>query len=996
MWPRWPHALIGIFALAMVVFALSTYFTPLARSASYFGSGNKYLALVEGLVNPFRNRSLLLKSGLPIYDLKIPRQQYAIIERAVQQARKQGWMDDELKVWANARFIHDGQEYNVKVRVRGDLPPHWQGPKKSWRIKFGKRQIEENGVVRKEPIYFQGRRMINLIIPGDRDYILAYFVNSLLREKGLVVPRDQFVILRINGVLQGLYYEVEHFDKPLLAAHRRPETTVFAQNDRAMHFEQYTKYGAPGASDAKFDIGTMRRLVDRQGPLAMQAMQVLIDHSTNPTPENFRRVRSVLDWEKYLRFRVLTTLCNTNHVRFGSDNLRLYFDPSRGLLEPIPWDLHLVRMPNEPGTIDFWNSHGPDEIQRATLTNPELRLQRNQILWELVADGGDDLIGKYEAIHERIRPLAWADVLSKPLHGHRMDLLRKDFEYNVRRVHKVLSLSGANFTYRLEAGDRAALEVIATNFSGLQLQWIQVSDPLVFEGKYRLYEDGNNNGRLDEDDPLLDEMTSRDGTLGFSFEKYVLPQVEYGSDILKVSSPSGSIDRRYWEYFDTLAGRIRFFLVGKLTPEKRHPLEWNPPQIQITAVNAVTSRRMPWALIDQTKPLPDHYIGITAYDASHVFDLEAPDRSLTEFLQSYPEFTASREQPGAAELNGRTTIAGTVIVPKSVPLILKPGTDITMMPAASLLSYGGLTAIGTPASPIRIHGDGKAEPWGVVAAVRPPQKVVMIYIDVQDGGQAQINGILFTGGLAVHEGDLHLEHCRFVDMRSEDGINLKRGHIVMRDCLVAGGASDGMDLDFTTGEVRDSVFINNKGDGVDLSGSRVMLVGNRFENTGDKGISVGEDSHPIIINNLIRGNQIGISTKDSSSARVAYSTFVDNGLAIEAKRKKPMFGPGRAEFVNNVFSGNKVLLQEDYFSRGQISQQSSLLDRAGPSCSTCQTTEIRFLSSERGDYRLAPAALEGHGFVPASASWAGDEFNGLRPQQPGIFAALPSLAPMRQ
>ena len=28
-------------------------------------------------------------------------------------------------------------------------------------------------------------------------------------------------------------------------------------------------------------------------------------------------------------------------------------------------------------------------------------------------------------------------------------------------------------------------------------------------------------------------------------------------------------------------------------------------------------------------------------------------------------------------------------------------------------------------------------------------------------------------------------------MKSEDGVNLKNGHIVMTDCLVAGGASDG-------------------------------------------------------------------------------------------------------------------------------------------------------------------------------------------------------------
>jgi hypothetical protein len=921
---------------------------------------------------------LLLKSGLPIYNLKIKRQQYAIIEKAVAGAKKKGWMSDDLKLWANAQFIYNGEVYNVKVRIRGDLSPHWKGTKKSWRIKFGKQKILNNGEVQKVPIYFQGKRQINLIIPSDRRYILSYFVNALLRDSGLVVPRDQFVILRINGTIQGLYYEVEHFDKPLLATNHRPETTIFGQNDRAMHFEQYTKYGTPAAADARYDLGSMRRAVDRNGELAMRAMQVLIDHSLNPTPDNFRRVRKVLDWEKYLRFRVLTTLLNTNHVRFGSDNLRLYYDPSRGLLEPVPWDVHLVRLPKEPGTVDFWNSHGPDEIQRATLLDPMLRLQRNKILWKLVWDAGDSLMAKYNAIHERIRPLAWADVLTTPIQGHKMDVVKKDLKYNFRRAYKVLSQSNTNFTYRLDANDKATLEIVALNFSGVQLRRIEISDSLLFEGEYRLYEDANNNGELDRGDPLIQETMAKQGTVDFSFDKYILPGVKYGGD---------DINGRYWEYFDTIAGRSRFFLVGKLAAAKRHPLIWNPPKIRVAAVNAVTGYQIPSAMISQTDPLPDDYIGITAYDASDPFDLDAPDYSLTQFLQRNPEFTASRDHAGAAELRGKITISGTVIVPKTVPLIVRPGTDITMKPGANILCYGGLSSIGTVEDPIRIHGDGTGEAWGTLAVVRPPEKVVIKYSEFKDGGQAQINGMLFTGGFAVYDGDLELVHSKFTEMQSEDAINLKNGRITMKDGLVANNASDGIDIDFGTGEIKDSQFINNRGDGLDLSGSVVTVSGSWFENMGDKGISVGEDSHPIIVNNFFRNCTIAISTKDLSVAKVAYSTFVDNELAIEAKRKKPIFGAGSGEFVNCVFSGNKKLLQEDYFSKGLVTVTNALVDQP-VNWPTSKTTDIRFVAPEQENYVIEPTTVAGNGYTVAKPEWLTMENNGYLPQQPGIFTTI--------
>jgi hypothetical protein len=251
--------------------------------------------------------------------------------------------------------------------------------------------------------------------------------------------------------------------------------------------------------------------------------------------------------------------------------------------------------------------------------------------------------------------------------------------------------------------------------------------------------------------------------------------------------------------------------------------------------------------------------------------------------------------------------------------------------------------------------------------------------------------MLFTGGFAVHDGDLRLAHVRVLDMQSEDGINLKNGHIQMRDTLVSGGASDGMDLDFVTGEVRGSVFLDNAGDGLDLSGSRVVVAGNRFEGMGDKGISVGEDSHPVIVNNLLRGNAIGLSTKDLSFARVAFTTFVGNATAIEAKRKKPMFGGAGGEFVNSVFSANPVLLHEDAFSQGQVRLLSSLVDRELAACTSCRTAAARFAAGAQGDYRLAS---EDDAPPLLRREWAEvePEIDGSLPPAPGLFRVAPAPA----
>jgi hypothetical protein len=936
-----------VFSLAIVGLSCLTYSPFVVERFSRLSISNKYLALVEGLVNPFRSRHVLFDSGLPVYDLKIRPGQWAILLQVAEQAKKAGWLNDDLKVWSDATLYHQGTSYNVKVRIRGDLRPHWIGPKKSYRIRFGNETITDSHGTRKEAIYFQGKREINLIIPADKLYALAPFVNAMMRETGLLVPRDRWVILRVNGVMHGLYYEVEHFDKPLLAAARRPETTVFGQNTRAMHYEHLTKLGRPGPTDAGFDMGSLRRQVDPDGDLGLRAMQVLVDHSLNPTPENFRRVRAVLDWDKYLRYRAITTICNTSHTRWGTDNLKLYFDASRGLIEPIPWDVRLVKMPREPGTIDFYNNHGTDEIQRATLLDPQSRLKRNQLIWQMVGDGGDSLMAKYDAMHDKIRTLVWADVLQAPVQGHKMDEVRSTLEHNIRRIYKVLEYSEANVTYQLQVPDRAAVDIACLNYSGIRLTGIELADSLYLVGIYRLYEDADHDGQHGPQDPLIAETVASGGTARFQFDRYLFPEVRYDSDF---------IDGTYWEFFDALMGRQRFFLTGQLGPADRGPLDFRAPRLGVAAVNAVSERPIPAGGIHPGEPTPDNSISVLAFDASDPWDLEAPEASLSVFLARHREFRAHRPRPGAVELSGAVTLSGTIIVPKSVPLVLQPGADITLRPAASVLCYGGLSAVGMREKPIRIHGDASGKPWNTFAVVRPPEKVVVLHTHFRDGGQAQINGILFTGGFAVYDGDLELRNCQFTDMQSEDAVNLKNGRILMSDCMVRRTASDAVDLDFVTGEVRANYFADIAGDAIDLSGSRLLVAGNRCESIGDKGTSVGEDSHPSLVNNLYVDCAIGVSCKDLSFARVEHCTFVGNKTAIEAKRKKPMYGGGSGEFDLCVFARNDVLLDEDYFSRGKVSIQRSVSDTE-TGWPTCKTLAIRFTAPEAGDYRLAPGVL---------------------------------------
>ncbi|MCG8608741.1 right-handed parallel beta-helix repeat-containing protein, partial [bacterium] len=178
--------------------------------------------------------------------------------------------------------------------------------------------------------------------------------------------------------------------------------------------------------------------------------------------------------------------------------------------------------------------------------------------------------------------------------------------------------------------------------------------------------------------------------------------------------------------------------------------------------------------------------------------------------------------------------------------------------------------------------------------------------------------------------------------------------------------------------------VNISGDGLDLSGSAITISNCRFENIADKGVSVGENSHPTLVNNLFRECDIGFSTKDLSHAKVAHSTFVGNRLAIEAKRKKPFFGGASAEVINSVFSGNQLLIEEDYFSKDQVSVKHSVADQQ-VAWDASKTARVKFNQPEQNDYTLHPSSIAGNGYHLTHPDWL--QATGLVPviEIPGIF-----------
>lgn len=288
----------------------------------------------------------------------------------------------------------------------------------------------------------------------------------------------------------------------------------------------------------------------------------------------------------------------------------------------------------------------------------------------------------------------------------------------------------------------------------------------------------------------------------------------------------------------------------------------------------------------------------------HLLDVIATPR---EFTRRFPVFLNTRS--GIVLPSGTYFFSEDVIIPAGTKLILSPRTTIFMGRNASIVSYSPVEA-----RSVTIQQADNSKPWGVFAVINTEAaQSIFDNVTFRGGGEDNINGVFYSGMLALHNADGVVEDSHFENAYGDDGVNIKIGNVSVTGSQFVNNISDGLDIDFPSEEtfVAGNKFFNNGGDAIDLSFSHVAIEDNIIVECGDKGISVGEKSRPSITNNIIAKCDIGIAVKDLSEAVISENIIVRNRIGISVYQKKPIFGGGIATVKGGVLWGNKLESDND-------------------------------------------------------------------------------------
>ena len=342
---------------------------------------------------------------LPAYHLHLDAKPLRKLMAYRERISHQAFLSPDDREWVTATFSHEGERYPVKLRIRGDLPDHWQGDRLSYRLKFKTR-------------LFRQQKEINLILPWDKHYGIEYLQTRIAEDLGVPYFPGRFVNLHVNGRDAGLYFESEHPTPEYLERTGRSASSIFTFASYWNHYfgkpHHHVAFVLPGSRDLppaegigqikqRATLGGDRPLfAKKQLAYALELYRLL---TTGSKQEIASRAGSYLALDNFAKYVAIQDFFGSAHAMALNDNIRLYLDPSSGKFELMPWDTSLrsldARLASPGASLDELLTPEDEVFAMLLEAVPQLREHKDDLLRRLVSDG-DRYRAELSRLHARL------------------------------------------------------------------------------------------------------------------------------------------------------------------------------------------------------------------------------------------------------------------------------------------------------------------------------------------------------------------------------------------------------------------------------------------------------------------------------------------------------------------------------------------------------------------------------------------------------------------
>ena len=804
----------------------------------------------QGTKNLFKNILLPLReNNLPLLRLDIKHKHILKLDGSHLENKLER---DAVKVPATIKYKN--KTIKVKVGHKGQNADHFNSSKASLRMS-----------VKKGKSLF-GMREFAIQHPKVRNYLNEWAYQNNLRREDVIGIRYNFVNVSINGSNNGIFAFEEHFSKELLESQNRREGVIVRLSPEQVHLNSHIPLLERFHSDYTNTVAKAHQYkkITRDKTLRMQyqiAQKMLEDFQMGLKPAS-----EIFDVSLIARYMAITELWNACHAQ-AFTNIRFYYNPITGLLEPIGYDASLWLDSNQLCTFSTW------DFGLEFLSDRKIAIAFEQELFRVsspkyIHSLRNDLQPKYNQLQAQLakefpfvpESKALFDVLAnraKLLHKRdRLRTLNDHYENNPKVTKSGIS-RGDNAYLPEDLPFRRAYghfsSGLAEKIKPKTLQFRianSLAEPLNFIGI---------------------NIESKKETLFVPTGKLKL-LTKIRSDQSPLWLPAKRLRRplEYWDY--------KF-------PDDILFQESDPEKIKLLAtVKGITDLHV--------HKTPINYIYIDPLNTGR------PQYPLIDSLLKKHPYIKKIDHNNLKIEKGVWLVNENLLVPPGFILHIEQGVTLKFSKNSIFVTSSATRFLGTKDQPIIL--EPVANKWGGFASLEAGASVWK-HVHVNKASNINTNGWELTGGVTFYKTAIDFDGLVLNQSMGEDGLNIVDSSFTLKNCNFLSSVSDAFDGDFSQGRIENCRFQNIRGDGVDFSGSNIQANSLYFENVKDKAVSAGEKSKVDITNLEVINSGVGVASKDGSIVKISKAKFKNiHHFGLAAYVKKNEFDAGGIIEANDI------------------------------------------------------------------------------------------------
>jgi len=378
-------------------------------------------------------------------------------------AYRMGILESSDDDFVPASIRHNGETYDVKLRLKGDIVDHLEGDKWSYRIKI------------KDDKALFGMRTLSVQHPKTRNFLAEWVYHQALRREGLISLRYDFINLTVNGKNLGIFALEEHFNKILVESNQRRQGPIIRFSEDQFWKQKHLRTDYPEhipVTSASFDTAHIdafeSKSIAADSSYYEQFMHAITLLETFRNGE--RRARDVFDLKKLAMYTAISELIGAHHSILWR-NMRFYYNPITARLEPIGFD-----------------GYSGELVPQATSTM-DLETARSLLRHIYILASEDPLYNRYynEALYTVSQPEYLASLMEdiKPEFEEKLSIIHRSFpdyefpydavERNRRLLYVTINPNdGLRTHYQSHQNDSLTLDVGSTQPLSIDLHSLQM------------------------------------------------------------------------------------------------------------------------------------------------------------------------------------------------------------------------------------------------------------------------------------------------------------------------------------------------------------------------------------------------------------------------------------------------------------------------------------------------------------------------------------------